>query len=130
VECKNKSNTSSNRGNRNHLKSFRRYLSNIPGKHGITELQKTVIFGTAHILRKVLKTFFMGSRIICAINRNHGIASQECAVSIVRVESTQCGQIRRRCRRMRAVLGARSEPVEAVTINLLKPSGNFTYHQV
>ena len=35
-------------------KSFRKYLSNVPGKHEIKELQKTAIFGTAHTLRKVL----------------------------------------------------------------------------
>ena len=35
-------------------KSFRKYVSNIPGKHEVKELQKTVILGTAHILRKVL----------------------------------------------------------------------------
>jgi hypothetical protein len=35
-------------------KSFRKYLSSIPGKHDIKELQKTGILGTAHILRKVL----------------------------------------------------------------------------
>jgi len=35
-------------------KSFRKYVSNIPGKHEVKELQKTAIFGTAHILRKVL----------------------------------------------------------------------------
>jgi hypothetical protein len=29
-------------------KSCRRYLSNLPGKHEIKELQKTVILGTAH----------------------------------------------------------------------------------
>jgi hypothetical protein len=34
--------------------SFRKYVSNIPGKHEVTELQKTAILGTAHILRKVL----------------------------------------------------------------------------
>jgi hypothetical protein len=34
--------------------SFRKYLSNIPGKHKIKELQKTAILGTAYILRKVL----------------------------------------------------------------------------
>ena len=31
-------------------KSRRQYLSNIPGKHKIKELQKTAILGTAHIL--------------------------------------------------------------------------------
>jgi len=35
-------------------KSFRKYVSNIPGKHEVKELQKTVILGTAHIPRKVL----------------------------------------------------------------------------
>jgi hypothetical protein len=35
-------------------KSFRKYLSNIPGKHDIKELQKTAVLGTAHMLRKVL----------------------------------------------------------------------------
>jgi len=35
-------------------KSLRQYLSNIPGKHGIKELQKTAILDTAHKLRQVL----------------------------------------------------------------------------
>jgi len=35
-------------------KSFRKYVSNIAGKHEVKELQKTAILGTAHILRKVL----------------------------------------------------------------------------
>jgi len=35
-------------------KSFRKSVSNIPGKHEVKELQKTAILGTAHILRKVL----------------------------------------------------------------------------
>jgi hypothetical protein len=34
-------------------KSFRKYMSNIPGNHEIKELQKTAILGTAYILRKV-----------------------------------------------------------------------------
>ena len=33
--------------------SFRKYVSNIPGKHDVKELQKTAILSTAHILRKV-----------------------------------------------------------------------------
>jgi len=33
---------------------FRKYVSNIPGKHEVNELQKTAILGTAHILRKVV----------------------------------------------------------------------------
>jgi hypothetical protein len=35
-------------------KSFRKYVSSIPGNHELTELQETAILGTAHILRKVL----------------------------------------------------------------------------
>ena len=34
-------------------KSFRQYLSNIPGQHEIKGLQKTAVLGTAHILCKV-----------------------------------------------------------------------------
>jgi hypothetical protein len=35
-------------------RSFRKYVSNIPGNHEVKELQKTAILGTARILRKVL----------------------------------------------------------------------------
>ena len=35
-------------------KSFRKYISNIPGNHEVKELQKTAILGTAPKLRKVL----------------------------------------------------------------------------
>ena len=35
-------------------KTFRKYVSNIPGNHVVKELQKTAILGTAHILRRVL----------------------------------------------------------------------------
>ena len=35
-------------------KSLRKYVSNIPGKHEVMELQNTAILGTAHILRKAL----------------------------------------------------------------------------
>ena len=45
-------------------KLCRQYRSNIRGKHEIKELRKTAIFGTAHILRKVIiqkfKTYFTG----------------------------------------------------------------------
>ena len=34
-------------------KTFRKYVSNIPGNH-VKELQKTAILGTAHVLWKVL----------------------------------------------------------------------------
>ena len=35
-------------------KTFRKYVSNIPGNHEVKDLQKTAVLGTAHILRKVL----------------------------------------------------------------------------
>jgi CRISPR/Cas system-associated protein Cas5 (RAMP superfamily) len=35
-------------------KSFRKYLSNIPGKHDIKELQKTDKLSTVHVNQKVL----------------------------------------------------------------------------
>jgi len=35
-------------------KSFRKYVSNMPGNHEVKELQKTAILGTSRILRKVL----------------------------------------------------------------------------
>jgi hypothetical protein len=34
-------------------KSFRKYVSSIPGNDEVRELQKTAILGTAHILQKV-----------------------------------------------------------------------------
>jgi hypothetical protein len=35
-------------------KSFRKYLSNVPGIHEVKELQQTAILGTAHTVYKVL----------------------------------------------------------------------------
>jgi hypothetical protein len=35
-------------------KSFRKYVSSIPGNDEVRELQKTALLGAAHILRKVL----------------------------------------------------------------------------
>jgi hypothetical protein len=35
-------------------KSFRKYVSDIPGNHDVKKLQKTAILDTAYILRKVL----------------------------------------------------------------------------
>jgi hypothetical protein len=35
-------------------KSFRKYLSHIPGKHEIKNLQKTAVLSTEHVVRKVL----------------------------------------------------------------------------
>jgi hypothetical protein len=36
-------------------KSLQKYLETIPGQHSIDSLQKTVILGTSHIIRKVLR---------------------------------------------------------------------------
>jgi hypothetical protein len=35
-------------------KSFRKYVSKLPGYHEVKELQKTAILDTAHIILKVL----------------------------------------------------------------------------
>jgi hypothetical protein len=35
-------------------KTFRKYVSNVPGNHEVKKLHKTAILGTAHILRRVL----------------------------------------------------------------------------
>ena len=35
-------------------KSFRKYISNIPGNHEVKELEKTAILDTAYILQRVL----------------------------------------------------------------------------
>ena len=42
------------RATRTISKSFRKYVSNITGKHEVKELKKTAILCTPHILRKVL----------------------------------------------------------------------------
>ena len=44
-------------------KSFRKYVSNIPGKHEVKEIQKTAILGTAQILRKVLMQKYNGFKL-------------------------------------------------------------------
>jgi hypothetical protein len=60
-------------------KSFRKYDSNIPGKHEVKELQKTAILGTAHILRKVLmykyNRFNTETNDISTMNNNNRIAA-------------------------------------------------------
>jgi hypothetical protein len=60
-------------------KSFRQHVSNIPGKHEVKELQKTVTYGTAHILRKVLmekyNRFNTGTNDISTMNSNNRIAA-------------------------------------------------------
>jgi len=60
-------------------KSFRKYVSNIPGKHEVKELRKTAILGTAHMLRKVLmqkyNRFNTESYDISTMNSNNRIAA-------------------------------------------------------
>ena len=60
-------------------KSFSKYVSNIPGKREVKELQKTTILGTAHILQKVLmqkyNTFNTETNDISTMNRNNRLAA-------------------------------------------------------
>ena len=60
-------------------KSFRKYVSDIPGNHDVKELEKTSILGTAHILRKMLtyknKTANAGTRDRGTINNKDRIAA-------------------------------------------------------
>ena len=60
-------------------KSFRKYVSNIPGKHEVKELQKTAILGTAYILRKLLIQKYNGfnteTNDISNVNSNSRIAA-------------------------------------------------------
>ena len=60
-------------------KSFRKYASNIPGKHEFKKLQKTAMLGTAHILRKALMSkcnrFNTETNDISTMNSNIRIAA-------------------------------------------------------
>jgi hypothetical protein len=60
------------------LKSFRKHLNNIPGKHEIKELQNIALLGAAHTIRKVQKqefeTFIMGNNITYTTNFNCRVA--------------------------------------------------------
>ena len=62
-------------------KPFRKYVSNIPGKHEVKELQKTAVLGTAHILvlRKVLIQKYnrlnTETKDISTMNSNNRIAA-------------------------------------------------------
>ena len=64
--------------------SFRKYVSNIPGKHEVKELQKTAILGTAHTLRKVLmykyNRFNTETDYIGTMNSNNRIAATLCSL--------------------------------------------------
>jgi ribosomal protein RSM22 (predicted rRNA methylase) len=59
--------------------SFRKYLSNKPGKHKVIKLQTTAILGTVHALRTVLmqkyKSFNIGNNLTCTMKRNCKIAA-------------------------------------------------------
>ena len=61
-------------------KSFRKYLSHIPEKHEVRELETTAILATAHILQKVLiskyKRFNIGNNITCSISCKYRIAEK------------------------------------------------------
>ena len=65
-------------------KTFRKYVSNVPGNHEVKELQKTAILGTAHILRKVLmekyNRFNTETNDISTMNSNNRIAATPCSL--------------------------------------------------
>jgi hypothetical protein len=56
VEGKNESDSNNNGGGGTETisKSLKQYLSSMPGKDEIKELQKTAILGTAHKLRQLI----------------------------------------------------------------------------
>jgi hypothetical protein len=67
-------------------KSFRKYMSNIPGNHEVKELQKTATLGTAHIFRKVLMQRHNGVNAetsdMSTMNSNTRIAATRCSLGI------------------------------------------------
>jgi hypothetical protein len=63
-------------------RSFRKYVSNIPGNHEVKESQKTAILGTAHILRKVLTERY--NRV------NAGTSDMSTMNSYIRIAATLC----------------------------------------
>jgi hypothetical protein len=66
-------------------KSFRKYVSTIPGNHAVKELQKTAILGTAHILRKVLMYKYIranaGASNMGTINSSDRIVATLCSLA-------------------------------------------------
>jgi hypothetical protein len=79
VECKNKGDTGNNRGDWDYIKVIQKIREQHTGKHEVKELQKTVILGTAHILRKVLmekyNRFNTETDDISTMNSNNRIAA-------------------------------------------------------
>jgi len=65
-------------------KSFRKYVSSIPGYHEVKQLQKTALLGTAHILRKVLTQRYngvnAGTSDMSTMNTNTRIAAIRCSL--------------------------------------------------
>jgi hypothetical protein len=57
-------------------------VSTIPGNHEVKELQKTVILGTAHILRKFLMQKYIGA--------NAGVSDMGTINSSDRIAVTLC----------------------------------------
>jgi hypothetical protein len=53
IKCRNESDTSDSSDNWNHFEIIVKYLSNIPGKREIKELEKPAILGAAHISQEV-----------------------------------------------------------------------------
>jgi hypothetical protein len=81
LECKDKIDTSNDRGNWNHL----RIIEKIPETWKVLRtLQKTAILGTAHLLRRVLmqrcRSLNMGHNFRCSIYCNYRTAAAQYTV--------------------------------------------------
>jgi hypothetical protein len=70
VECRNKNDNSKTGATGTISKSFRKYMSNIPGQHDIKDLQHTAIICTAHMLQKVIMKTYITFNMGCNITRN------------------------------------------------------------
>jgi hypothetical protein len=76
VECRNKSDISKTGATETISKSFRKYMSNVPGQHDIKDLQQTAIICTTHMLQKIIMetyiTFNTGYNITSNTYCTHG----------------------------------------------------------
>jgi hypothetical protein len=74
-------------------KSFRKYVSTIPGNHELKELQKTAILGTAHILQKVLMQKYIRANAGASVERpvcQGSILSIQCSSTVHNVFNCMC----------------------------------------
>jgi len=76
------------------FESFWKYLSNIPGKDEIKELQKTAILGTALVTSGsatvMCKTFKVGNNVTCTINSCNTMYPKNVVYFRYMIESALC----------------------------------------